>query len=89
MSFYNTLTIKLNNSDEHLSFLITIYETIGLDDQEGPSHYFGLHPNIIMRKVDITGDKEEAIKYLKKNKLDYTEIAPEDYNGEYFRRKDH
>lgn len=88
--FFNTLTIKFNNSDKCITFLIKIYENIGLDGLyvEGTHYKFGNYPNIIMRKVEITGSKEEAIKYLKKNKLDYIEIAPQDYKEENFRKKD-
>lgn len=90
MNFFNTLTIKFNNSDKCITFFITIYETIGMDGpyQEGNHYYLGSYPNIIMRKVEITGNKEEAIKYLKKNKLDYIEIATQDYKEENFRKKD-
>jgi len=41
-----------------------------------------------MRKVEITGNKEEAIKYLKKNKLDDEEIFPEKFKEEDFKKKD-
>lgn len=90
LSFFNTLTIKLHNSEKCITFLITIYETIGMDGsyQEGNTDYLGSYPNIIMRKVEISGNEEEAIKYLKKNKLDYAEIAPQEYKEEYFRKKD-
>lgn len=90
MIFFNTLTIKLNNSVKSITFFITIYETIGMDSPylEGYHYYLGSYPNIIMRKVEIIGNKKEAIKYLKKNKLDYTEIAPQDYKEENFRKKD-
>ena len=89
ISFFNTLTIKFSNSDNHISYEITIYETLGTDGsfQERNSVYLGSNPNILMRKLAIMGNKEEAIKYLKKSELDYLEIAPEDYNEENFKKK--
>ncbi len=103
MSFFNTLTINYadcskcticKNKYECLSFSVVIYETIGMDgsyvevDKNNIEHqYLGSYPNILMRKVEITGDKEEAIKYLKQNKLDYAEIKPEDYKEVFFIKK--
>jgi hypothetical protein len=89
ISFFNTLSIKFNNSDKCITFFIKIYETIGVDRsyREGNVDYLGYYPNIIMRKIEITGNEGEAIKYLKKNKLDYTVIAPQDYNEENFKKK--
>ncbi len=90
MIFFNTLTIKLNDSDTCSKFLISIYEAIGMNSPylEGYHYYLGTYPNIIMRKLEITGNKEDAIKFLKKNKLDYNEIDPQNYKEENFRKKD-
>gem|GEM_PF-4652073 len=99
INFFNTLTINYTdcnkcanckNKDECLSFSVIIYETISMDGPyvEGNNHYLGSYPNITMRKVEITGNKEEAIKYLKENKLDYIEIKPEDYKKDFFIKKD-
>jgi len=103
MSFYNTITINYTdcknctnckNKDECISFSVIVYETIGMngpyvkvDKNHIEHHYIGTYPDIVMRKVEITGNKEEAIKYLKENKLDYTEIKPEGYKEDFFKKK--
>jgi len=103
ISFFNTLTIdytnyskciNFKNKDECLSFSVSIHETVNLDGsyvEEDKNHikhhYLGSYPNVIMRKVEITGNKEEAIKYLKQCKLDYIELKAESYKEEFFERK--
>ena len=92
--FYNTLYAKFNNSKKDITFSIKIYETIGMggsyvevDKNHIEHHYLGNYPDITMRKVEITGNEKEAIKYLKKNKLDYIEIEPQKYDEENFKER--
>lgn len=68
-------TIKEKENDEH--FQIDIFENIVSNLKENVC---------IMRKVTIKGNKEEAIKYLNQNKLNYNEIEPEKYKYQDFQK---
>jgi len=92
--FYNTLTVDYSDykkEDKSLKFTIKIYETIGNHDEYIIDDHIQQtikYQDLLMRKVEITGNKEEAIKYLKKNKLDDEEIFPEKFKEEDFKKKD-
>lgn len=43
-----------------------------------------LDPIFISRKINIIGDKSEALNFLGKNKLDYQEVSPEKINVDDF-----
>ncbi|MPT33111.1 MAG: hypothetical protein E2600_15890 [Chryseobacterium sp.] len=92
--FYNTLTVDYSDykkENKRLKFTIKIYEAIANHDEYSIDHYIQQnlkYQDLLMRKVEITGNKEEAIKYLIKNKLDYDEIKPENYKEEDFKKKD-
>lgn len=68
-------TINEKENDKH--FQIYIFENIGSNLKEN---------GCLMRKVTIEGNKEEAIKYLKENKLNYNEIEPEKYKDQDFQK---
>ena len=78
--FTTDISNVVSEKDNDKYFQIHLFENIGSNLKE--------NPYLKMRKLEITGNKEEAIKYLLKNKLDYDEIKPENYKEEDFKKKD-
>lgn len=73
--YYTTLSISSDSRDKKdiKKFDIIIYEKS--DDAN----------NLRMRKTTIKGNNEEAIKYLKKNLIDYSENETDQFKEEDFK----
>lgn len=80
--YYNKSIITLKNTkDKSLIFNIEIYDQVEKQKQKQ-------FPILISKKVIIEGDKNEALDYLKKNKLDYQEVSSEKIKEEDFKDLD-
>lgn len=76
--YYNTLSISYENKIKKIKFEIIIYEKVsGLIDNQN---------NLLMRKVIIKENNKEAIEYLKKNRLDYSNINDADFKEDDFKK---
>lgn len=73
--YSNKTTISSENIKENVErFNILIYDRVEKNHNDDPL--------LIARKVIITGSKNEAIDYLKKNNLDYQEVSSENIKEE-------
>jgi hypothetical protein len=74
--YYTTLSVLFRSSDKNnqKGFEITIYEKSDNAD------------NLRMRKAVINGNYNEAMEYLKKNDIDYSEYKEEQFKEEDFKK---
>lgn len=79
--YSNKTTVSSKNRKENTERLnIIVFDLVEKNNNE--------EPLLISRKVTIRGNKEEALDYLKKNKLDYQEVYPENIKEEDFKDLD-